>query len=231
MRLRTQLKAFFPETWHCITGHTNMSVHKLIPGILVLAQLCTQAVAQGVVYTWVDIDGVTHFSDNPPVSDAVVDSRVESLAMPEGFPDPPDPDQDYYSIANQWKRMNVERVENEKLALLRMQARTERIRVENEAGKVEAVTAAALPVIVGGGHFNHPQRPLFRIGHGIPGRHQFGNHEVHSGFSHRLRGLQESPKPQRRQQHLGNTQGVSAHLKGNTSLLSTSHRGFSLHVR
>lgn len=68
--------------------------------------------AAAEVHKWVDADGVTHYADTPPASDAAavtrLDVTVEASTRDKG---------DYYSIANQWARMHRERLERERIAL------------------------------------------------------------------------------------------------------------------
>ena len=88
----------------------------------------TQALA-GVVYRWVDPNGVTHFSETPPPDPAVQPAMIELSPPP---PPPPDYD-DYYSVVRQAERMERRRLENEKLEAERRQAEAEAMRARIEA--------------------------------------------------------------------------------------------------
>lgn len=65
-----------------------------------------------VVHKWVDADGVTHYSDAPPAGSVTDFEQIELPASPAR--DAARVDDDYYSIANQWRRMHRERVELER---------------------------------------------------------------------------------------------------------------------
>ncbi len=76
----------------------------LLAGFAALAQA-------SVVHKWVD--GVTHYSDEPPPANATGFERID-------LPTPPAPvannsREDYYTIANQWRRMHRERIEIERV--------------------------------------------------------------------------------------------------------------------
>jgi len=154
----------------------------------------TQALA-GVVYRWVDPNGVTHFSETPPPDPAVQPAMIELSPPP---PPPPDYD-DYYSVVRQAERMERRRLENEKLEAERRQAEAEAMRARIEAqaamqtpGTYSEPDFGYLPVYpgypgYGPGHGNRPWRPgdrPDRPGHwpdqpgywpGQPGRPQPGH--------------------------------------------------------
>lgn len=78
--------------------------------VLVSAVAHGSAVA-GAAYRWVDEDGGVHFSDLPPV----VDGRaVESIEIPVPHPPIPNAGEDYYSVTNQVRRMQEQRLAMEK---------------------------------------------------------------------------------------------------------------------
>jgi Domain of unknown function (DUF4124) len=145
----------------------------------------TRALA-GVVYSWVDPHGVTHFSETPPPDPAVQPAMIE-LTPP---PPPPDYD-DYYSVIRQAERMERRRLENDKLEAERQLAEAEamRARIEAQAVMQKPDTNADrsfgyLPVYpnytgYGPRHGNRPWRPGDHTdwpGHwpGHPGRPQPG---------------------------------------------------------
>lgn len=66
------------------------------------------------VYQWVDSEGVTHFSDQTPVKGKAV-NQLSHFEIEENFPRARDPEEDYFSIVNQWKRTNEEREASLKL--------------------------------------------------------------------------------------------------------------------
>ena len=149
----TCLKRFFLIIACCLAGHSHASA--------------------GVVYTWVDPSGVTHFSETPPPDPGVPARMIELAPLP---PPPPADDDDYYSILRQAERMERRRLESEKLE-------AERLRAEAEArrAKMEAEAAAQPPIIYpedetvylpaypyypgyGSGHRERPWRPGNRPG-------------------------------------------------------------------
>ena len=73
-----------------------------------------------VVHKWVDDKGVTHYSDEPPAAQGTESTQIE---LPRSAPATGTSPNDYYSIANQWARMNQERLERDKLRLQANQAR------------------------------------------------------------------------------------------------------------
>ena len=60
------------------------------------------------VFQWVDSEGVTHFSDETPVDGTAVE-QLSNFEVDENYPQGRDPEEDYFSIINQWKRTNDER--------------------------------------------------------------------------------------------------------------------------
>mgnify|MGYP001822123405 CR=1 FL=1 len=62
------------------------------------------------VFRWVDEGGVTHFSESRPEQEA---QDLQTLELADPVPRS-DPENDYYSIANQSKRMEAVRAEREK---------------------------------------------------------------------------------------------------------------------
>jgi hypothetical protein len=122
----------------------------------------------GVVYSWVDPYGVTHFSETPPPDPAVQPAMIE--LRPLSPPPPPDHD-DYYSVIRQAERMERRRLMNEKLEAERQLAEAEamRARIEAQAAMQTPDTNAErsfgyLPVYpgypgYGGGYGNRPWRP------------------------------------------------------------------------
>ena len=155
----------------------------------------------GVVYSWVDPHGVTHFSETPPPDPGVQPAMIELRPQP-----PPSDYDDYYSVIRQAERMERRRLENEKLEAERLQAEAEamRARIEAQAAMQAPDTNADdsfgyLPVypgypVYGPGHGNRPWRPGDRPGGpghwpdqpgywpGQPGRPQPGPRRVISAI-------------------------------------------------
>jgi hypothetical protein len=125
----------------------------------------------GVVYSWVDPHGVTHFSETPPPDPGVQPAMIELRPPP-----PPSEYDDYYSVIRQAERMERRRLENDKLEAERLQAEAEamRARIEAEAAMQTPDTNADdsfgyLPVYPGypgyvPGYGNRPWRPGDRPG-------------------------------------------------------------------
>ncbi len=155
-----------------------MTVRPLILGIFAVFLPLSQAVANDVAYKWVDENGVTNFSDKPPATVNSVQGSVEHIALPGDFAVPTDPAEDYYSISNQWKRLNEERIAREKVALERERIRIERTRAElaEKAAATPYYEDTARYVVYGGvPGFVYP-RPFFT------GHHPF--HDKHPDFFH-----------------------------------------------
>lgn len=147
-----------------------MYIQKWIISLIAAGQLVSLAAAQDVAYTWVDNNGVTHFSDVPPVARSAAAAGVVTMDIRQDFTSA-DPENDYYSIANQWRRAQQERVEKDKLALQREQLRIERLRVVQEIHTIDAAS------------FSTNRTPLIivRDDYPVPGRTPIGQR----GFRYR----------------------------------------------
>lgn len=141
-----------------------------------------QALA-GVVYSWVDPHGVTHFSETPPPDPAIQPAMIELRPPPSP---PPDYD-DYYSVIRQAERMERRRLENDKLEAERQLAEAEAMRARIEAQAAmqtpdtnEDRSFGYLPVYAnypgyGPGHGNRPWRPGDRPDWPVPWPDQPGH--------------------------------------------------------
>ncbi len=152
---------------------------KLIFGILTIGLLLCHTAAGDVVYTWTDDDGVKHFSDTPPVfalnRDRLPD-QVETIPMPGSFPAPKDPEADYYSITNQWQRMQEDLLARERLALQREELEIERARLREQDRET---VVANTPVVVTGGYHTGRLFPLVSARHTL-GHFPFVHHGLHT---------------------------------------------------
>jgi hypothetical protein len=118
----------------------------------------------GTVFTWVDEDGTTHFSETPP-ADATVETRSIEIDTP-----PSPVADDRFSVINQAQRMQEMRLENER-------ARTERLQAEAEADRARAEAQATRQPRDDSGYrgsgyyplYYYPQLPGHRPGY-RPGR-------------------------------------------------------------
>jgi hypothetical protein len=80
-----------------------MNGEKYLSALLLLCfALASGSAAAAEIYHWIDDDGVTHFSDTPPVNG----EEARSLHVNPSNPADYDPAHDPYSIVNQAKRMN-----------------------------------------------------------------------------------------------------------------------------
>lgn len=133
--------------------------------MMVIPALLLRTAAGDTVYTWVDAEGVTHFSDMPPATNTAAPGDITTIALPEGYPAAVDPAADYYSVTNQWQRMRAELAATEELALQRERNRVERLRAEQETEQAiataAAITAAAYsqPAVVYSGYPGISRRP------------------------------------------------------------------------
>lgn len=90
-------------------GHVRWAGHA------VAVALFFAATAEAItVHTWIDIEGVRHYSDVPPT--ATVADR-EQIVIAEFLADGVDAKDDYYSIVNQWQRLREERRQSDALRL------------------------------------------------------------------------------------------------------------------
>lgn len=100
-----------------------MKLCKAISLVFVLLSLSaiTINVYAGSVHKWVDAQGVTHYSDQLPdhlsnTSYSVV-KQIDVLDTYSASSQNADPQDDYYSVTNQWARMRGERLERKQLQI------------------------------------------------------------------------------------------------------------------
>ena len=133
--------------------------HLSLGAIAVICCGVGAAAAAVTVHTWVDADGITHFSDQAPASDTV--SEVFDIATTE----PVDAAEDYYSISNQWARLRAERDASDARALERDRLRAEAAAAAAPPPAPEVIREGAIigPYGFGGiGGFGHPRQPRGR---------------------------------------------------------------------
>jgi hypothetical protein len=94
---------------------------RLLSAIVVIG-LAAGPAGAATIHRWIDADGVTHFSDSPPESK---DIDVEIIEFGDDYSPTPAPDEDYYSITNQWRRLHEERVARQQLNIERARLRAE----------------------------------------------------------------------------------------------------------
>ncbi len=125
-----------------------MQIRRQTTGFLVLLMVISTSGA-APMFNWVDAQGVTYFSDTPPVDESISVRLVEVLPPPPaGMP----VDGDFYSVINQAQRMETRRLLNEKLIAERLQAEAEADRARAEA------LATEQPVIL---YDNEPDGYIF----------------------------------------------------------------------
>lgn len=89
-------------------------IRALIQKVLPIVLSCMPfPVTADVVHKWVDSQGITHYSDQPPDSSATPVSQID---LPEYYA-VVDVENDYFSISNQWRRLFEERIERDRLKL------------------------------------------------------------------------------------------------------------------
>jgi hypothetical protein len=97
-------------------------------GVCCLAITLLAHAGEQIVFTWVDANGVTHYSETPPEDTAVEAFQVELEQAPAAGPAQ---DADHYSVVKQAQRMEQSRLANERI-------KTERLRAEAEARRAAA---------------------------------------------------------------------------------------------
>jgi hypothetical protein len=154
-----------------------MQILHQISGCLVLLATISTSGAE-VVYTWVDASGITCFSDTPPTDESISVGLIENLPPPAaGMP----ADEDFYSVANQARRMETQRLLAEKLKAERLQAEAEAHQARTEA------LAAQQPTIQ---YENVPDRYIYPY---RPRRHDHPHGKHHPGSNKPAR----LPRPER----------------------------------
>jgi hypothetical protein len=112
-----------------------MNIRSVTPLIIFLLLPIAQSSA-GQVYTWVDENGTTHFSEAPPDNEAISTEQINLQPAPSAGIIAGD---DFYSVANQADRMERTRLENEKLTAERLQAEAEANRARAEARATQQI--------------------------------------------------------------------------------------------
>jgi len=109
-----------------------MKTYTRIPALLLLL-LAVSTAGAGEIYTWIDAEGITHFSETAPEDPAAAAAPLALEPPPATRPPAGD---DYYSVINQAARMEARRLAAERL-------RAERLRAEAEARRARAQELAA----------------------------------------------------------------------------------------
>lgn len=74
------------------------------------------------IHSWVDDQGVQHFADSAPAAEDSTQIEFSDAALGSAV----QPGDDYYSITNQWARLNAERNQNRQRELARQRIANER---------------------------------------------------------------------------------------------------------
>ena len=88
--------------------------------LVLLALSGLSGVQAAAIHKWVDADGVTHYSDEPPpdtqnpVTRLSIETGISTVLRTEA-----DTTDHYYSIANQWRRMQRESLQRQQRELQR----------------------------------------------------------------------------------------------------------------
>jgi hypothetical protein len=135
--------------------------HSLRCLLLIVAGGASIYANAATIHKWVDEKGVTHYSDSAPgttgttVTQIEIDTRdVAAQATDRGAGD-------YYSIANQWQRMNQERLQRQQFELQRAAQSIEAQATRPPAPEQYDSASERYAVVYPGQYFRH--------GHGRPG--------------------------------------------------------------
>lgn len=117
-------------------------------GACCLALALPAHAGEQIVFTWVDADGVTHFSETPPQDTAIETYQIKLEPPPAAGPVQ---NADHYSVINQVQRMQQSRLESEKV-------KTERLQAEAEAKRA---AAASQPYVSSGDDDSDRYYPVY----------------------------------------------------------------------
>jgi hypothetical protein len=148
-------------------------------GILLytLISLSVSANSAEEVYTWVDAEGTTHFSESQPL-ESETDAQLIEVLPASGAGPGRVTDESFYSVINQAERMQTRRLKNEKLIAEKKQA-------DAEASKARAEAQAALQNSYNNDPVTYyPVYPYYpRRGHNRPWHGQRPGHGNRPGHS------------------------------------------------
>ena len=138
--------------------------------------LCNNGALATTIHRWVDAAGLTHFSDAPPPA-GVVEQRSEFEIL-DDYPATVAPQDDYYSIANQWARLSAERNEKRRMALEEARLRaSSSAPVPRPAANPEPRYAPIYPIFPrgfrGAGYRHHPRFASSRANRQRPGQQRW----------------------------------------------------------
>ena len=110
------------------SGGIELRIRSAVIFILLMLGVSGQAMA-ATVHKWVDADGVTHYSDQAPPEAAAEISQVSLNETTTSGPKKQAVEDNYYSIANQWQRMQREGELRRQYELQRQKIRVEQQKV------------------------------------------------------------------------------------------------------
>lgn len=188
------------------------------PAIWFLLLLCSISLpaAATLVHRWVDADGVTHFSDALP-DDAAVDVSTVEL---DDFPPLAAAEANYYSIANQWKRMREERQAKTKFYLEKARIRARESATAIDAEPLEHSSYGGYPVYTLA-HGRHHARASHHHGHRDTVAR--GPHHVQARSHHIAGAARRAPSPSHRT--------VALHRPHRSAVRHGSGLSFSFNLR
>ena len=106
--------------------------HIITSTIVFFSALSTCLAAENA-YRWVDENGVTNFSDTPPVTESPTETNVIPFSIPDNYTTAIRPENDYYSIDKQWQRLHDERLKRDKIILEKQRVQLERSRINSRS--------------------------------------------------------------------------------------------------
>ena len=130
-----------------------------------LLSVYVSQVSADTVHKWVDVNGVTHYSDELPSNEI---NTVTQINLPVYSTSNSNVEDDYYSIANQWMRVHEQRLALEKIKLEKAKQKAALRPVEPQIIVVNETNRRGM-VFPQKGFFGHPP---FHGGH--------YKHKIHS---------------------------------------------------
>ena len=128
---------------------TMISFTRLVALAVLLPMFHAESLGQQL-YKWEDAEGRMHYSDRPPTDAA---TALQKQALPA--PSHQAPEDDFYSIENQVKRLEEDRISREEA---RREAEEKRIEAQKQAADLEAARAQAEKL---GEQAENPDYPVY----------------------------------------------------------------------
>ena len=154
----------------------QMRVYKLMLRLPIVTALTLLAYAISIgvnaadIHKWVDDKGITHYSDALPSSTVTRVTRLEISTGKNTEPAISTTSEHYYSIANQWQRLQRERLQQQQLELQQAALKVDRssapVRVEDSDESHTSRYLVAYPARIQRRHSYPKYHPRPRRGHG-----------------------------------------------------------------